>query len=112
MMRAVRWIAAVSLVLLALTAGVVTVALAGSGSATTPITQAQADAFAQAVELRAGDLPGAKSLKGAIFASSAIQYEALKCGLQGRRGIVPVGGGELWLTSSRGLVGSVVVVAP
>jgi hypothetical protein len=103
---------AVSLVLLALAAGGATIALAGSDSVTTPITRAQANAFAHAVELRARDLPGAKSLKGAIFGPEAVQYEALKCGLQGRPGIDPAGGAESWLVNSRGTFGSVVVVAP
>lgn len=84
-----------SLVLVVFIAGGVTIAAAGPGSATSPITRAQADVFAQAVELRASDLPGASALKGAIFGSEAVQYEALKCGLQGRPGIVPVGGGEI-----------------
>jgi hypothetical protein len=105
-------IIAISLAVVALIAGGVTIALAGPGSSSTPITKAQAQAFAQAVNLRASDLPGAKALKGAIFGSEAVQYEALKCGLQGRPGIVPAGGGELWLADSRAQVGSIVVVAP
>ncbi len=108
----VHRLAALSLVLLALAAGGVTIALARSGSMSTPITEAEAKAFAQAVELRASDLSGAKSLKGAIFGPEAVQYEALKCGLQGRPGIDPAGGGELWLVNSREQVGSIVVVAP
>ena len=104
-------IAALSFVLVALIAGGVTIAVASSGSASTKVTKAQAVAYAHAVNLRASDLPGATSLKGAIFGSEAVQYEALKCGLQGRPGIVPVGGGELWL-ADRAQVGSIVVVAP
>jgi hypothetical protein len=101
-----------SFVLVVLIAGGVTVALAGSGSASTPTTKAEAEALAQTVNLHASDLPGASALKGAIFGSEAVQYEALKCGLQGRPGIVPVGGGESWLSIRRALAGSLVVVAP
>jgi hypothetical protein len=106
-----RRIAAMSLVLVLLIAGGVTIAVAGSVPARKPITRAQADVYAKAVNLRASDLPGATALKGAIFGREAVQFEALKCGLQGRPGIVPVGGGELWL-ARRAQVGSIVVVAP
>jgi hypothetical protein len=102
-----------------LLAGGVTIALASSVPARKPITRAQALAYAKAVNLRASDLPGATSIKGEIFGREAVQYEALKCGLQSRPGIVPVGGGESWLTNRRALadsvvagVGSLVVVAP
>jgi hypothetical protein len=112
-------IVAISLAVVALIAGGVTIALAGSGSSSTPITKAQAVAYAKAVNLRASDLLGATSVKGAIFGPEAVQYEALKCGLQGRPGTVPAGGGESWLTNRRALadsvvagVGSLVVVAP
>jgi hypothetical protein len=104
--------AVISLILIALAAGGVTLALARSGRATEPITKAEADAFAHVVNLKASDLPGATALQGAIFGPKAVQYKALRCGLQGRPGIVPVGGGELWLVSSRAQVGSIVVVAP
>ncbi len=112
MMLSVLRIAVISLILVALVAGGVTLALARSGRATAPITKAEADAFAHVVNLKASDLPGATALQGAIFGPEAVQYEALKCGLQGRPGIVPVGGGELWLVNSRAQVGSIVVVAP
>lgn len=104
--------AALLLALVALAAGGVTVALAHSANSSAPITKAEAGAFVRAVNLRASDLPGAKALRGAIFGPEAVQYKALKCGLQGRAGIVPVGGGQLWLASSRARVGSIVVVAP
>jgi len=112
MMRSVLRIAVVSLILVALVAGGVTLALARSGPATAPITKSEADAFAHVVNLKATDLPGATALQGAIFGPEAVQYEALKCGLQGRPGIVPVGGGELWLVNRGAQVGSIVVVAP
>jgi hypothetical protein len=112
-------IAAISIALVALIAGGVTIAVASSGNASTKVTKAQAVAYAHAVNLRASDLPGATSIEGEIFGRKAVQYEALKCGLQGRPGIVPVGGGESWLTNRRALadsvvagVGSLVVVAP
>jgi hypothetical protein len=108
----VRRIATLPLALAVLAAGGATVALAGSATAGKPVTRAQADAFAQEVELRASDLPGSTSLKGAIFGREAVQYEALKCGLQGRPGVASVGAGELWLADSHARVGSLVVVAP
>jgi hypothetical protein len=112
MMPSVLRIAVISIILVALVAGGVTLALARSGPATAPITKAEADAFAHVVNLKASDLPGATALQGAIFGPEAVQYEALKCGLQGRPGIVPAGGGESWMVTSRAKVGSVVVVAP
>jgi hypothetical protein len=112
MMLSVLRAAVISLVLVALVAGGVTLALARSGRATAPITKAEADAFAHVVNLKASDLPGATALQGAIFGPEAVQYKALNCGLQGRPGIVPVGGGESWLVNSRAQVGSIVVVAP
>jgi hypothetical protein len=114
-----RRIAAISIVMVVLIAGGAKVALTSSVPARKPITRAQVIAYAKAVNLRASDLPGATSVKGEIFGPEAVQYEALKCGLQGRPGIVPVGGGESWLSNRRALagsvvagVGSVVVVAP
>jgi len=108
-----------SVVLVAIAAGGVTIAVAGSVPARKPITRAQADGYAKAVNLRASDLPGATAIKGEIFGREAVQYEALRCGLQGRPGIVPVGGGESWLSNRRALadsvvagVGSLVVVTP
>jgi hypothetical protein len=112
MMVSVFRIAIISLILVALAAGGVTLALAGSGPATAPITRVEADAFAHLVNLKASDLPGATALKGAIFGPEAVQYEALKCGHQGKPGIAPIGGGELWLVNSRARVGSIVAVAP
>ncbi len=112
MIRPVLRRAAFLLVLVAFAAGGVTIALARSSSSSTPIAKAKAEAFARAVNLRASDLPGATALRGAIFGPEAVQYKALKCGLQGRPGIAPVGGGELWLANSRAQVGSIVVVAP
>lgn len=111
MIRAVRRIAAVLLVLLALAAGGVTIALARSGSTSKPITHAEADAFAQAVNLKASDLPRATALRGAIFGPGAVQYEAIKCGRRGN-GIATVGGGESWLSSDQGNVASIVAVVP
>lgn len=110
MIRPVLRRAALLLALVAFAAGGVTVALARSHS--TPITKAKAQAFARAVNLRASDLPGATALRGAIFSPEAVQYKALSCGLHGKPGIVPVGGGQTWLASNHTQVGSVVVVAP
>lgn len=112
MMPSVLRIAVISLILVALVAGGVTLALARSGPATAPITKEEADAFAHIVNVKASDLPGATALQGAIFGPEAVQYQALKCALQGRPGIVPIGGGESWLVNSGAQVGSIVVVAP
>lgn len=113
MIRQVLRRAVLLLVFVAFAIGGATIALASSGSSTSrQITKAQAQTFAQTVNLRASDLPGATALKGAIFGPEAVQYEALKCGLQSRPGIVAVGGGESWLADSRAQVGSLVVVAP
>lgn len=112
MMLSMLRVTVISLILVALVAGGVTLALARSGRTTPPITKAEANAFAHVVNLKASDLPGATALQGAIFGPQAVQYEALKCGLRGRPGIVPVGGGELWLVNSRAQIGSIVVVAP
>lgn len=57
-----RRIAAISVVLVVLIAGGVTIAVAGSGSVTALITRARAVAFARAVNLRAADLPRFKNL--------------------------------------------------
>ena len=54
-------IVAMSLLMVAVVAGSVPIALAASSSST-PITQAQAVAFAQAVNLKASHLPGARGL--------------------------------------------------
>jgi hypothetical protein len=53
-------IVVVSVVVVALIAGGVTIAVAGSGSTTAPITKAQAAAYAHTVNLRVSDLPGFK----------------------------------------------------
>jgi hypothetical protein len=57
-----RRIAAISIVMVVLIAGGVTIAVAGSGNASTSITKAQAVAFARAVNLRAADLPRFRNL--------------------------------------------------
>jgi hypothetical protein len=100
------------LVVVALAAGGVTVALARSVSASTPVTEAEADAFARAVNLRASDLPGATAIRGAIFDREAVQYKALRCGRRGTVGDAHVGGGESWLKDIQGDVASIVDVAP
>jgi len=80
-------VAAISVVLVILIAGGVTIAVAGSGSASTKVTKAQAVAFAQAVNLRESDLPGAKAYSfGEHFERSfehsigASRDEELLCG--------------------------------
>jgi len=57
-----RRIAAISIVMVVLIAGGVTIAVAGSGNASTSITKARAVAFARAVNLRAADLPRFRNL--------------------------------------------------
>ena len=61
MIGLVRRIVAISVVVLALFACGVVVALAASGGESTPLSKTQAVAFARAVNLRASDLPGAKT---------------------------------------------------
>ena len=68
-----------SLVLAALVAGCLTSAVAASGIASTPITKAEAVAFAQAVNLRAGDLPGATELPAGHESTGASQDEEPRC---------------------------------
>jgi hypothetical protein len=111
MIVSVLRIAVISLILVALVAGGVTLALAGSGRATAPITRAEADAFAHLVNLKATDLPGATALQGAIFGPEAVQYKAFQCGRRGN-GVTTVGGGESWLSSGQGNVASIAAVAP
>lgn len=65
-----------SIILVALAAGGVTIALAGSGSATAPITKAQAVAFARAVNLNASDLPGAKKFEPPSYEVARNEQEA------------------------------------
>jgi hypothetical protein len=103
------------LVVVALGVGGVTVALARSVSPkgpSAPITKAEAEAFARAVNLRASDLPGATAIRGAIFDREAVQYEALRCGRGGTASDAPVGGGESWLNNTNEDVASMVEVAP
>jgi hypothetical protein len=57
-------IVVVSVVVVALIAGGVTIALAGSGGTTAPITKARATAYAHVVNLRAGDVPGFVAVGG------------------------------------------------
>jgi hypothetical protein len=61
MIAVVRRIVFISVVVLAVLVCGVVVALAASAGGSNPISKAQAVAFAKAVNLRAGDLPGAKN---------------------------------------------------
>jgi hypothetical protein len=63
MPRVVHRLVAISIVLVAPIAGTVTIALAGPGSSTVPITKTEAIAFARAVNLVASDVPGAKKVE-------------------------------------------------
>lgn len=58
-----RRIIAISLAVVALIAGGVTIAVASSGNASTKVTKAQAVAYAHAVNLRASDLPPATEIQ-------------------------------------------------
>jgi hypothetical protein len=114
-----RWIVAMSIILVALVAGGVTIALAGSGSATAPITKAQAVTFARAVNLAASDLPGAKKFEPPSYEVARDEQETaaswsrtLRCA---RPGIVihrPIDVEKSSFVGSRWLVGSVVQVMP
>jgi hypothetical protein len=65
-----------SVVLVALVAGGATIASAGSGSASAPITKKQAVAFARAVNLTASDLPGAKKVEPPSYEVKQDEKEA------------------------------------
>jgi len=79
-----------SVVLVAIAAGGVTIAVAGSRSATAPITVAQATAFIRAVELQPGDFPGGLPYQGEEGSppEAAEFQKALHCGHRGKpRGV-------------------------
>jgi len=117
-------ITTVVLVLAAAAAGGVAIATAGSGRANKPITEAQAIAFAQAVNLRPNDLRGSTSvhpkgfrineaLAGERQRSRRLSPEAeLPCMRLGMTGSRPVGGASSVLISSYGFVVSDVLVMP
>jgi hypothetical protein len=106
--RRVRRLAS-ALVLLALAAGAATIARAAGSPA--PMTRARAQTLARAVTLRAGDLPGATLLRGAVFGPEAVQYEALRCTRGRTPGVHPVvGAAQSWLDAGRWSVDSIVAV--
>jgi hypothetical protein len=74
----VRRMVVISVVVLALLACGTVVALPASGGVSTPISKAQAVAFAQAVNLRAGDLPGAKRQEPPSYERAQDEREAQK----------------------------------
>jgi len=106
-----------SLALVALIAGGVTIAVAGSGNASASITKAQAVAYAKAVNLRASDLAAAKAYSfGEHFEHSAEHSigaspeEQLLCG-QSKMPSRRVGGAASALSGARyPFVASVVLV--
>lgn len=102
---------ALLLVLFTFAAGGMTLALADSATPGAAVTKQKAEAFARAVDLRAGDLPGSKALEGAAFAPGAVQFKALSCARPRAGALRPVAGRESWLVHG-GLIGSVVLVAP
>jgi hypothetical protein len=110
----VRW-RLLTLAVLALVAGGVTVALAGS-SGSAPINKAAALAFIRAVNLQAGDLPGFARFLGEAGSPSGameIQKSALRCGHRGGpRGRAIDGARSLLVDRSEEAVGSAVVVMP
>ena len=115
-------VAATWLVLVALIAGGVTIALAASSGAGTPITKTQAAAFAQAVSLTASDLPGSSKLElphsvplppgsSSGRRSENTLAEALRCARADVVSRRPVDEDESLLEDSRrNIVGSVVRV--
>ena len=117
-------IAALSIVLVALVAGGVTIALAASSSAGTLITKTQAAAFAQAVNLAASDLPGSSKLElphsvplppgsSSERRSGSTLAEALRCARADVVSHRPVDEDESLLEDSqRDIVGSIVRVMP
>ncbi len=105
-----RRIVATSLALVALAAGAVTIAQAESGGAGAPITKAAAVAFANAVKLRASDLPGAEALPRRNNAEDISHIAALSCGRKVHSSYL--GGAVSFFAAPYGFVGSVVVVTP
>jgi hypothetical protein len=99
----------------ALVAGGVAVALAGS-SGSAPINKAAALAFIRTVNLQAGDLPGFAPFGGEAGSppdASEIQESALRCGHRGKpRARAIDAAGSLLADRSEEGVGSVVVVMP
>jgi hypothetical protein len=110
----VRW-RLLALGVVALVAGGVTVALAGS-SGSAPINKAAALAFIRAVNLQAGDLPGFAPFLGEAGSppgATEIQKSALRCGHRGSpRGRAIDGAASLLVDRSEEAVGSAVVVMP
>jgi hypothetical protein len=78
MILLVRRLAVISVVVLAVLASRVVVALAASGGESRPITKAQAVAFANAVNLRQADLPGAKTEELPSYERAQDEREAQK----------------------------------
>jgi len=72
-------IAAISVVLAVLIAGGVTIAVAGSGSASTKVTKAHAVAYAHAVNLRAGDVPGLVSIESQAGEGEPLRPTGARC---------------------------------
>jgi hypothetical protein len=110
----VRW-RLLALAVVALVAGGVAAALAGS-SGSAPINKAAALAFIRAVNLQAGDLPGFDPFLGEAGSppgATEIQKSALRCGHRGKpRGRAIDAAGSLLADRSDEAVGSVVVVMP
>ena len=110
--RSVKPISVMSLVLVAVTAGSVRIAFAAPGNVGSPITKTEAIAFAQAVNLSASDLPGARQVTlPETEAKNALSKE-LRCA---RPGIVthrPVGADTSTLLDAQGGVASLVRVMP
>jgi hypothetical protein len=75
-------------ILVVLVAGGVTIAAAGSGSASTSITKAQAVAFAQAVNLRAGDVRGLIVSGASHVAKGPLGGQGETCGIAAPVGTV------------------------
>jgi hypothetical protein len=108
-LRVIRLLVAL-LVWVALAVGAATIAHAESGRARAPVTEAEADAFAQAVNLQPSDLPGAKTLPQTGGAMTTSHVDDLSCGH--RAYSHHVGGGASLLTDGYGFVASAVLVTP
>jgi len=117
MIRLVQRIVVRSLALVVLAAVAMTIAVAESCGARAPITKAQAVAFAQAVNLRAGDLPGAEALPQSVNAGSTestSHVEVFSCGRKIHSQIHSpyLGGASSLLADRYAFMASVVLVAP
>jgi hypothetical protein len=102
---------ATTVAFLSLAGAISSTALTAPGGASTPPTKAQAIAFARAVNLKVGELPGAKALpEGVERPREDPAKRELQCGSHGKPLSHPLFDEASGLVAPYGLVGSTVVV--